>query len=121
MSYPKLLLLGLIYLPIGFIIGHFYTLSNGETSTENIDTQQLSPWEQRYQSMKQRLKEMGKLVDNFYVSEPKDKNNGQRIIDTNKVLASVNTLVNEQYTDMEADVKQNIVDLCQSINKKMKK
>jgi len=134
MSFTKLLTLGLLYLPVGFVLGHFYTNYRHDTSQqettqhdttqyettehEAVDSTSLSPWEARYHSLELKFKEMSQLVDTMYRGKGGAKDGAADKIDTKKLLASVQSVVNNQYSELESDVKQNIVDLCQSINAK---
>jgi len=119
MSFSKLLTLGLLYLPIGFVLGHVYTnYTHDTTEHEVVDSTSLSPWEARYHSLEIKFKEMSNLVDDLYSNTDSGDQGDSDKIDTKKLLASVQSVVNSQYSELESDVKQNIVDLCQSINKK---
>ncbi len=119
MSFSKLLALGLLYLPIGFVLGHFYTNYTHNANMEKIiDSTSLSPWEARYHSLEIKFKEMSEVVENIYSSDDSETKSRADKIDAKKLLASVQVMVNDQYSEMESDVKQNIVDLCLSINEK---
>jgi len=117
MSFSRLLMLGLLYLPIGFVLGYAYTNYTQDSDTQEvIDSTSLSPWEARYHDLEIKFKEMSQAVDDMYTSDKSSsKQDGSDKLDTKKLLESVEILVNSQYSELETDVKQNIMELCLSV------
>ena len=117
MNFSRLLMLGLLYLPIGFVLGYVYTNYVQDSDTQEvIDSTSLSPWEARYHDLEKKFKEMSQAVDDMYSSDKSSsKQGGSDKLDTKKLLESVEILVNSQYSELETDVKQNIMELCQSV------
>ena len=117
MNVSRLLMLGLLYLPIGFVLGYVYTNYTQDSNTQEvIDSTSLSPWEARYHDLEKKFKEMSQAVDDMYSSDKSSGKQGESDkIDTKKLLESVEVLVNSQYSELETDVKKNIMELCQSV------
>ena len=117
MNFSRLLMLGLLYLPIGFVLGYVYTNYVQDSDTQEvIDSTSLSPWEARYHDLEKKFKEMSQAVDDMYNSDTSSsKDGGSDKLDTRKLLESVEILVNSQYSELETDVKQNIMELCESV------
>jgi len=110
-------MLGLLYLPVGFVLGYVYTNYVQDSDTQEvIDSTSLSPWEARYHDLEIKFKEMSKAVDDMYNSDTSSGKDGESDkLDTKKLLETVEVLVNSQYSELETDVKQNIMELCESV------